>query len=120
MSVSTASSSPTERKPIYSFHWASEVVSKALASHARAWEIVRPWIGLSERQLAFLLACNDPAWPGIRRIMQIAEAWETKQAKVGPIPMIWNSYSYKMLLRTSDISDEKLKNYLTSRLKTVD
>jgi len=81
--ASTGETSNSQRKtrdPIYSFNWAATIVSKQRGSHVRAWELFDGILGLSERQLAFLVACNDPAWPEIREISHRISKWAERCA----------------------------------------
>lgn len=120
-SSSLSNSGSAERTPLYSFNWAYEKVDTALRSHARAWEIFLPILGLSHRQLAFLLACNAPEWAVIRSIVHQIDRWVQKQARVGPgTPE--SQITTTLLLRCSGrilsmVSIPSLKDYLTARIQ---
>jgi len=108
------------RRPIYSFAWAAGIVQRARASHVRGWEILDPLLGLSERQLAYLIACNDPVWPQIRGLARKAELWDFKQRKHGPNPLRWSRRDYEFLIRRDCKGFVKsFSEYLTSRLDAV-
>lgn len=114
--VSPASS----RQPIYSYRWAASVIKRARESHVRGWEILDPLLGLSERQLAFLIACNDPTWPQIRDIVHKAERWDARQRSVGPSPLKWTREDYRMLIvRECKSIVKSLGDYLTGRLENL-
>ena len=126
MPVSTAvpSSTPSkDRVPIYSFEWASSKIDLAFKSHPRAWQIFSPILGLSRRQLAYLLACNAPEWPVIRSIVHQISKWLAQQEKIaGRDAMEGFSTenllsSIKILVCKIDHSD--LRIYLTGRISSL-
>lgn len=74
----------SHREAKYSFDWALTIIQRAQRSHARAWEFLGPILGLSTRQLSFLLACDAPEWPYIRSLAQLLDKWITRQENLRP------------------------------------
>lgn len=59
----------------YSFSWALTVVQQAKRKHARVADLWCEFHGLSDRQLAKLIATGRPEWPQLRRALQIFDNW---------------------------------------------
>lgn len=57
-----------KRTPKYSFIWAKTILERALLTHPRAWNITKAITGITNQQLIYLIACNDPCWPWIRTV----------------------------------------------------
>lgn len=122
MPLSTAPE-PEKRTPRYSFDWAIDVVKRARGSYPRAWQILDPWFNLTERQLAYLLACDAPEWAQIREMTHQCDRWLTKQTRVGPpIPISgWSTtQTYSALLKiVKNRLGESLHHYLQGRIKEL-
>jgi len=109
-----------KREAIYSFDWAVEKVRSARQCHPRAWEMIMRWSALTERQLAYLLACNDPSWPALRELTHQWDKWEAQQAKVNPKALLDTTQTYSSLLRLHKNSlPDDLRRHLTARLKQI-
>lgn len=100
----------------YSYSWALTVVHKALEKHARVSEIFLEFTGLTDRQLARLVAEGRPEWPRLRRMLQILDNWERAA------PGCTQRYStFKNLLWDKwHFTDGTLGIYLTGRLNAVE
>lgn len=110
----------SHRTPKYSFAWAATIVRQARQSHARGWDILDRFIGLSDRQLAYLIACNAPEWPFIRRLVHVIDNWDHRQARFGPTPLVWDKNMLLNALSATDISAEKLVSYLTAQINRLE
>ena len=84
LSSNSTISEASRRSAKYSFDWALMIIEKALRSHPRAWEFLGPILGLSTRQLSFLLACDAPEWPYIRSLAQLLDKWIIRQENLRP------------------------------------
>jgi hypothetical protein len=108
------------RVPIYSFTWCAEKVEQALQSRARAWEILLGLAGLTPRQCAYLLSCNDPAWPFMRLLSHTLDKWLCKQSLVRSEALPCTSYTLQGLLDLHKNSAPKsLLAYLTGRIQQL-
>lgn len=120
-SLSNQSAQPlNKRVAVYSFNWANAKVDQALKSHPRAWEIIKLWSGLCDRQLAFLLACNDPAWPALRSLAHQYDKWNAKQARCNPDAPLTTIQTLSILLRICGESlPDSLRGHLTARYQAI-
>jgi hypothetical protein len=84
LSLNSTIQERAHREAKYSFDWALSIIIRAQQSHPRAWEIFGPILGLSTRQLSFLLACDAPEWPYIRSLAQQLDKWIIQAEKVRP------------------------------------
>lgn len=84
LSPNSTISDTAKRSAKYSFDWSLMIIQKAQRSHPRAWEILGPILGLSTRQLSFLLACDAPEWPYIRSLAQLLDKWIIRQENLRP------------------------------------
>lgn len=75
MPSSTAASRPKIRKQRYSLEWASDVIATFTEKYPRGYKIVSEKTGIVERQLAWLLACDDPNWPMMRHFIKSVQEW---------------------------------------------
>lgn len=69
-------------------------------------------LGLTNKQLAKLIAEGRPEWPQLRRMLQVMDNWDSRS------PGCWNSYTnvkYLILGKPFILSDN-LKTYLTGRI----
>jgi len=108
------------RTPKYSFTWAAHIIDKAWESHPRGWEILSPVLGLSRRQLAYLIACNDPTWPQIRTLVHRIERWEARQQLCRGEGLPWSRGDWESLFRLECKSFVKsLQEYLTGRISKL-
>ena len=107
------------REQVYDFTWALAIVEKAIESHGRGWKIAKAILGLSNRQLATLLASADPDWPRIRyfvhwteRVLDRYARWVTPEVKV-----LYKSDVEVAILKGLEYAkcSESLKKYLTTR-----
>lgn len=119
LSPDTATSAPSKRSPKYSFNWAWEIVGRAAQSHARVWKIFLLLIGLTERQLAFLICCDAPEWPQLRSMLQQLEKWQEKQHRLANGREFSEETPSQMLSSLLHIKGasllESLRRYLTDR-----
>jgi len=109
--------STEKRQAKYSYRWAASILNLARRAHPRAWEIFGPFLGLSDRQLSFLIAANAPEWPVLRSLAQTLDRWLIKQSTVGDV----NGKTIIILLSTlvkshCKIEQKALQGYLTTRL----
>jgi len=113
--MNSLSPAPPPRIPRYSFHWADTIVEKAQRSHSRGWNILVPILRLDRRQLAFLIACNDPDWPQIRWAARFLDRWNPDLVdgvpKPGTTKQMLSAAAPQIIKRVS----ERLGTYLTSR-----
>lgn len=108
------------RTPIYSFTWSAEKVKQAMESHARAWEIVLGLVGITPRQCAYLLACNDPSWPFLRLLSHTLDKWRSHQAILRSEELPCTSYTLQGLLDLhKNSAPEALRRYLTGRIRQL-
>jgi len=113
-------STANTRIPKYSFTWALHIVEKARESHPRGWKILDPVLGLSNRQLAYLIACNDPTWPQIRTLVHRIERWESRQALCRGKSLNWGRGDWESLFRLEcKIFVKSFQEYLTARITKV-
>jgi len=116
-SNSSEASSTSKRTAIYSFTWASTIVEKAIQSHPRAWEILKGFVGISDHQLAYLVACNDPAWPWLRSVSHTIDKWRSRQRDSRGNEL---NFTIQTLSALFDVHKktcpESLKGYLTDRI----
>jgi hypothetical protein len=59
----------------YSYSWALTVVQKAKNAHPRVADFWCEFHGLTDRQLARLIAEARPEWPELRRALKIFDNW---------------------------------------------
>lgn len=108
------------RVPIYSFSWSASVVERARKSYARAWQILDGILGLSERQLAFLIACNAPEWAQIRTLTHTIDRWLRQQERCNPGVTMSTIQLLSNLLRIHKNSlGVSLYQYLTDKLAAL-
>jgi len=122
ISSNSTISEAVHRTAKYSFDWSLAIVQKAQRSHPRAWEIFGPILGLSTRQLSFLLACDAPEWPWIRSIAKQMDIWLTRQEALRPGSSSTNEVKAAFLsgltCRCLKCPFPPLKAYLTARIST--
>ena len=129
MSFSPASLPPgpettlSKREPKYSFAWASQIWAAASQSHGGYLEKLIGLIGLSSRQVIFLIACNDETWPIIREMGHLWGTWEAQQRRLG-LPSVEEVQTPTYLL--SDLHrifrkrcSERFDRYLTARFSQL-
>lgn len=112
-----------KRTPVYSFSWAHQIVERAFKSYPRAWKIILDITALEERQLCYLLACSDPAWPALRSMVHTLDRWLTRQAAVGPagrraLPITSQMLSTLVKFGGKN-APESLVAYLTDRISRL-
>lgn len=111
------------RTAIYSLDWALTIVRKALESYPREWEILMDVLQVTERQLAYLIACNDPSWPSLRSLTHLLRRWRDRQARVGPSGLKELPITPQMLSTLLEVggknAPESLKAYLTARILSL-
>lgn len=106
-----------KREAVYSFHWAESILKLAKQAHLRAWEIWGPFLGLSDRQLVFLLASKAPEWPVLRSMAQTLDRWLVKQGSCGQVSGKTVAILLSTLVKSHcKIEQKPLKAYLTARL----
>lgn len=109
-----------KRIPVYSFSWASAIMAKAIESRARVWKDLLAFLGLSERQCAYLIACNDPAWPFIRTLSHTLDKWQARLTLYSPkIPEITIQLFSTLWSVHKNLCPESMKPYLTARIKQL-
>lgn len=115
---SNSSNTPLEQRvAVYSFRWAEGILKLAKQAHPRAWEIWGPFLGLSDRQLTFLLASKAPEWPVLRSMAQTLDKWLVKQGTCGQVSGKTIAILLSTLVKSHcKIEQKALKAYLTARL----
>jgi len=107
----------------YSFNWASGVVQRARQSHWRGWEILDAFLGLSDAQLAYLIACNAPEWAHIRNLGHLLDKWACHQEIVNPKALLTTHPSTRIFEAAVEVYrytlPDNLKGYLTDRIKRL-
>lgn len=126
LTCSSAEGLTSARKPrtaVYSLNWAAIVVSRALQSYPRAWEIIMDVTALEMRQLVILLASNDPSWPALRSMVHTLDRWLKRQELAGPADLKKLPITTQMLSTLVRVggknAPESLLHYLTTRISQL-
>lgn len=113
----------SKRRPKYSFAWASQIWAQATQSHGGYLEKLVGLLGLSSRQVIYLIACNDETWPIIRDMGHRWGDWERQQERLH-LPSVAETTTPTYLL--SDLHriyrkrcTESFDRYLTARFSQL-
>ena len=100
----------------YSYSWALGVVKKAMEKHARVATFWCEFHGLTDRQLAKLIAEGRPEWPQLRRMLQIFDNW-LKHSRLQQTERKW----FRVMLYPGGVQIcTGLREYLTKRISAIE
>lgn len=119
MSDTRATLGATRRELAYSLQWAESVLRSLYRKHARAPEFIHEILGLSDRQMAVLLASNDPAWEILRNLAKTWDNWHAKQEQLG-LPVRPENWARTLLLQGVSLGYLSLREYLTARISDLE